>query len=111
MPKVTKEMEIEMRKLRFEKGWSYLKIARLFGVHEDTVAYHVSEEVRNKHRERMKRCYQRHKEKINLRGKKWRKENPILFRKIMCLSLLKGYLKRGIITREEVLEVIREAER
>jgi len=108
--KVTEEMKAQMKILRFEKGWKIKDIAKKFKVHKDTVAYHLSDQYREKVKARARRWHYAHFEKDRKRKQRWRAENPILYRKIMCLSLLKGYLKRGIVTKNEVLKAIKEIE-
>ncbi len=109
MRKVNKKLLEKMKKLR-AKGLSYKNIAKLLNVTDTTVMYHLNRKFREKFIRRMIKYNKNHKEERLKKNREWRKKHNKLYKRIVCLSLVKGYLKRKIITKNDLYKIIREVE-
>lgn len=58
-------------------------------------------EINNGHRKMLKK-------RKNKRDKKWRNENKIENRRIVVLSMVKTYLNKGIITKDDINNIIKK---
>jgi lambda repressor-like predicted transcriptional regulator len=94
-----------MQRLR-NAGLSYREIGERFGVSVGTARYFILPKERKQKNINAKKNYKKLKELWGERNKKWRRANPDKYKKSICLSLLKGYLRRGIVTKEDVLDVV-----
>jgi predicted transcriptional regulator len=105
MVKTTKEQIEEMKRLRTE-GLLFKEIAEKLGVGIDRVSYYLNPRVKSrKIREGIENS-KANKERWRGYNKKWRKKNPEKYKKSVFFSTMRGYLKRGIITKQEVLDTV-----
>jgi len=105
--KVDEKTLNKMKKWR-KAGLSYMEIAKRLHLSNNTIQYHLKKEYRKKSIERVKKWQKKHPKIMQERNKKWRKENPLKYRKIICISLVKGYLKRNIISIDDLKQIIKE---
>lgn len=103
--KITDEQIAQMQMLQ-KSGMDYSGIAEKMEIGYHIVEYYLDEEKRRKRIEIGKRNAQEKKEDWNKYNKIWRRKNPDKYKKSILLSALKGNLKRGVVTRQEVIDVL-----
>lgn len=105
MVKITKEEIEEMKKLRAE-GMLYSEISKEMKIPIWTIYYYINPKV--KARKIREAIHNSKVNKIKWRGynKKWRKNHPEKYKKSVFFSTMRNYLKKGIITKQEVLDTM-----
>jgi hypothetical protein len=104
MVKTTKEQIAEMKKLRAD-GLLYSEISEKLGVGKDRVSYYLNPRVRSR---KIREGKMSSKDRVRWQGynKKWRTKHPEKYKKSVFFSTMRSYLKRGIITKKEVLDTV-----
>jgi len=105
--KVDEKVLETMKKLR-KAGLSYIKIGKKLNLSNNTVQYHLNKEYKEKVIQRVKNWQKRNRERIKKRNRLWRKLNPKIYRRSVCLSLVRNYLKQKIISIDDLKSIIKE---
>ena len=108
--KLSDENLEEMKRLRNE-GMSYNKLAKKFNIALSAVQWRLGTEAqRESIKKRARACWWRHREKYLAKAKAWNKSHKDAQYRSICFSMIRLNLKRGYITKADVLDVLGEFE-
>jgi hypothetical protein len=104
--KISKEKIKEMHKLK-SQGLGFTSIAQKVGLNVWQVRYAILPTERETKNKRARERYKQNKGLWKDKNRKWREANPEKYKRSICLSLVKSNLEKGIITKENLQEIIK----